>query len=451
MTTKYNKKWYKPEKLSTKILLTVCILLFIRVCSNIPIPFINKEYLDIMFADNSAFSLINTFSGGSFTQMSLMALSVTPYITASIILQLLTIVFPKLAEIPKGSPEDKKKWEIWQFVVGIILGITQSIGVALTFGRQGLITPYNFGTVALTVLLWSIGAIITIGAGTYITKCCFGNGISIILTMNIISSLPGDTLNFYNMYIKGENIGNIIIACLVGLLIVLGLISATVILNEAQKEINVIYSKNAYKNGGNNKSVSTIPLKLNIAGVMPVIFTSTLFSLPLMFLTNSSNKVAQAIVHICSSTYWFDGEHWWRTIGFFLYGALVIFFAYFYTAIVFNPFEIAQNLKKSGACIPGVRPGQPTIEYLTKQSKYLTLIGAVYLFLLTQIPMFIMQFTDLSYLSFGGTSIIIIVGVVLEIATTLKSERLKFAYTKATSSNSFLGLKTNQNVRKGVF
>lgn len=450
MTTNYNKKWYKPTKLSTKILITTIILLFIRLCANIPVPFINKTYLDIMFADKSAFALINSFSGGSFTEMSLMALSVTPYITASIILQLLTIVFPKLADIPKDGIAGKKKWETIQFCVGIALGIIQSIGIAITFGKQGLFTTYNIGTVMLVSLLWTIGSVITIGAGTYITKCCIGNGISLILAINIISALPGDVINFYTVYMKNQPTVDAIISCVAFIVILLLLIAGTVILNGAQKEISVIYPKTAVKNSS-RKSVSSIPIKLNIAGVMPVIFTSTLFSLPLMFLSNSSNKVAQAIIHFCSSTYWFDSEHWWRTLGFVVYGLMVVFFAYFYAAIVFNPYEISQNLKKSGACIPGIRPGQPTIEYLEKQSKYITLIGAIFLFMLTQIPMFITQFTKLGYLSFGGTSVIIIVGVVLDFVTTIRSERLAVTYSTVSSTSSFLGLKTNQTVRKGVF
>lgn len=447
MSIKYGvKKWYKPEKLSIKIILTIAILLFIRMCANIPIPLINQEYLKILFENKTGFELINAFSGGAFTNMTFMALSVTPYITASIILQLLTIIFPNLAEIQKGGEEDKKKWELWQIITSVILGIIQSVGLAITFGRQGLINNYGFWSILLVSFLWTLGSIITIVAGTYISKFCIGNGISLILAINIMSTLPSDVLSFYTVYIKGQKLNHIIGIIPIALIIIIGLIVFTVILNSAQKEISVIYPKQAIH--GNRKNVSTIPIKLNLAGVMPVIFASTLYSLPLMFLSNSQNKVAQAIVHFCSSTYWFDLEHWWRTFGFVFYGLLVIFFAYFYTAIVFNPREVAQNLKKSGACIPGIRPGQPTVEYIEKQCKYMTLLGAIYLFILTQVPTIITHFSSIKSLSFGGTSVIIIVGVILETALVIKSEKVMLSYS-IKKTNSFMGMNKN-NIRRSV-
>lgn len=426
----YTKKWYKPESTLLKVIVTILLIVFIRLCSNIPVPYINKEYLSILFADKSAFSLINAFSGGAFTKMTFMALSVTPYITASIIMQLLTIIFPKLIDIQKGSDSDRKRWERIQIVVGIALSILQAVTMAIKYGKDGLISNYGFLSVFIVSLCWSVGAIIIILIGTYITKCCIGNGISIILTCNIIAELPSDVIAFYNAYITNQTIKTIVIACSIGVIIVLGLTIATVIFNNAQKEIPVIYSKSYSTSKTATKNNSIIPIKLNIPGVMPVIFASTIYSLPLMFLSNSQNKVAQAIIHFCSSTYWFNTQYWYRSIGFIIYGALVIFFAYFYTAMVFNTNEISQNLKRSGACIPGIRPGQSTSNYLNSQSKYMTLIGAIYLFILTQIPMIVSCFSRIKSFSFGGTSIIIIVSVIIETTLLIKSKFLYSSYSR---------------------
>lgn len=444
------KKWYKPGTLKSKILVTLLLLLFIRVCSNIPLPFINKEVLESIFTGKEgAMAMLNSFSGGAFLNMTMMAMSVTPYITASIILQLLAISFPKLEEIQKDGEYGRKKWERIQIYVGLGLGVLQSVGLAMTLGRQGLFTTYNAGTVALVSLIWAIGSGICIGIGTYITKFGIGNGISLILTFNIVAELPSDVVSFYEAYIHGENIVNIIGSCAVFTLIVGGLIAATIVLGNAQKEIPVIYSGKTNSNSkfGQAKSQSSIPMKLNTSGVMPIIFTSTIFSLPIMFLQNSDNKIAQSILHFCSSTYWFDAEHWWRTLGLLVYGLMVIAFAYFYTQIAFNPLEIANNLKKQGAFIPGIRPGQPTVQYLSNQMKYMTLYGAIFLFLLTQIPTVICHFSHISSLSFGGTSVIIIVGVCQETAMAIKSETMFTSYK--VQSKSFLGM-TNNTVGRRV-
>ena len=438
----HRNTWYKPTKLRPKIILTLLVLFMVRLCSNIPIPLINQDYLSTLFSNNEAFSFIDTMSGGSFTNMTLMALGVTPYITASIILQLLTIAIPKLEDIQNDGEHGRKKWEKINIIVGLVLGFIQALGMAYGFGKQGLLNTYNAVNVLDLTVIWTLGCALIIAAGTYISKCGIGNGISLILAINIISGFPSDILAFYEMYLKDESIANISIRVLLFLVIVICLIAFTILLNNAEKEIEVIYP-----NGKNNKmtrsSKSNIPIKLNTAGVMPVIFTSTLYSLPIMFLSNSTNSVAQELVKFCSSQYWFDLDHWWRTLGLVVYFLLMIFFAYFYTSISFNPMMIANQLKKSGACIPGIRPGKPTEEYLTKQIKYVVFLGATFLFILTEIPTMISIFTNMTSLSFGGTSIIIVVGVIQETTLTIKAENLSKSYVK---DSKFLGLSTKKGI-----
>lgn len=438
-----NKKWYKPTKLSTKIIFATILLLVIRLLANVPVPFINRDYLSILFANASAFSLLNTFSGGAFTNMTLMALGVTPYITASIILQLLCITFPKLKEIQKDGSYGRKRWKIINVLTGIGLGAIQAVGMAVSLGQRGLFSTYNFTNVALVSLLWIIGGTITILIGEYITKYCIGNGVSLILAANIIAELPGDVMSFWNMYVQNKSVTDIVLATIVFIFTMFLLISFTAVLTGAKKEIPIIYptsKQTAYKNSSN------IPIKLNTAGVMPVIFTSTIFSIPMMFISpNTTNKFASIIYQISECAYHYNFHSIYGYISVILSFVLVIAFAYFYTAITINTTDIANKLKKKGACIPGIRPGQSTDEYLYKKIKYMTFIGATMLFMLTQIPMIITSFSSIGSLSIGGTSVIIIVGVIMETALTIKAEMSVKSYAKANNQLFGMSAKSTSN------
>ena len=390
-----NKKWYKPEKLSTKIIFALILIFAIRLLANIPVPFINRDYLSILFADNSAYTLLNNFSGGAFTRMTFMALGVTPYISASIILQLLCVTFPKLKDYQKNE-YDQKRWKI-----------------------------------------------LTIIVSKYISKYCIGNGVSLILAANIVAELPRDVLSFWQVYLYNKPAWSITVACILFIAIVVGLIAFTIVLNGAVKEIPVVYSGN-YKSSGTVKS--SIPMKLNSAGVMPIIFTSTVFSLPLMFInTANMNNVSTVIYKMCNTSGWYNIHNWLGIIGTVIYFVLVIAFAYFYTAISFNPTDIANRLRKRGAFIPGIRPGKPTDDYLYNKNKNMTMIAAVLLFVLTQIPTVITCTSNIYSLSFGGTSVIIVVGVVLETAMAIKSELLTRQYMKK-GKKEFFGIKLNQSI-----
>ena len=314
--------------------------------------------------------------------MTLMALGVTPYISASIILQLLTVTFPKLKDYQK-SEYDKKKWKMLLVIVSVILGIIQSIGIAITLGHRGLFSTYNFGSVLLVCFLWVIGATITVLIGEYISKYCIGNGVSLVLATNIVSELPGDVLNFWKIYVHNKVPMKIVIAAFIFVAVVTGLIAFTIVIQNAKKEILVNYPSSDFKTS-TRKVSSSIPIQLNAAGVMPIIFTSTIFSLPLMFInTTNLNKFTTVLYNICNSSRWYSLNNWLGFIGIALYFVMVVAFAYFYTAITFNPDEIAARLRKRGACIPGIRPGKPTADYLYNKSKYMTGIGAVLLFFLT--------------------------------------------------------------------
>ena len=439
---KRHKLFKKPETLSGKIILATLFIIFIRILSNVPLPYINRDYLSMLFADSSIYGLFNTFSGGSFGNMTILALGVSPYITASIILQLLAVTFPKLEDIQKDDFGNNKKWKILNFIISLVFSIIQAVGICLTFGNRGLFTIYNIKTVIITSIILTIGTAITVGVGEFITKYCIGNGVSIILASNIIASLPGDVLTFHQAYVVDHKAWQIAIAVLILLIIVVFLIASTIILSGAQKEIPVVYATSARSGRSSYKHSYTIPIKLNTAGVMPIIFASTLFSVPMIFLNNKDGKVVEAIKHICSSTYWYKLDVW-GIVGLVLDFILVIIFAYFYTSITLDLTKMSNNLRQSGASVPGLRPGTPTEEYIRSKIKRMPFIGATFLFILTQVPIIISHFTNIYSLSFGGTSVIIVVGVIVETTATIQSELMMKKYVNNPKRTIF-GINYNE-------
>ncbi len=435
--------WYKPKSVNGKLLLTILVLLVIQVISYIPVPFINHDYLEASFSNSSnVYSLIDLFSGNSFNNMTLLALGIVPYITASIILQLLGIIFPKIAEIPKEGMVGKRKWQFIQICTGVGLGFLQAIGLALNLKHAGVLSSTSFGAMFLISLCWTIGCGIVIAAGEYINKFGIGNGISLILAFNIISTLPNDIMNFYFIYIKllGSNsIWYAIRAVAIFVAVFIAWTMCIIELNGGEKKIPLVYAKKTTYSRHVN---SILPIKFNISGVMPVIFTSTILSVPAMFLSFSDNKFAVGFTKFISSTYWFKKDEWWWSFGILLYFVLVVGFAYYYKSISFKENEIANHLKKNGGSIPGIRPGTATADYLRQETKYITLYSAICLFLLTQVPNVISHFTYVSSLSFGGTSMLIVVGVLLETAQAIKAEAYYTGFNK-DKKKSFLGMSTN--------
>ena len=301
----------------------------------------------------------------------------------------------------------------------------------------------------MVALIWTVGTIIAVLLAKFgITDRGIGNGISLILASNIIAGLPSDFMTVYEMYIKNVDIAHKIVAIVVTAFVLTVFIWLIVHLESAQKKIPVQYASNKNTKTHVTGLNTFIPVKLNMAGVMPIIFASTIYSIP-QLLSNffKESTMLQQITHFTSSQYWFDMDHIWRTTGFIVYGLLVIAFAYFYTNITFNPTEIASNLKKANGIIPGIRPGKPTADYIEAQTKYLTLIGAICIWLITEIPMFISHFTNIYSFSFGGTSLVIVVSVVVETAKAIATERQTRVYEKV----SFLGIKPdNKSTLKGV-
>ena len=423
------RKAFQVADIRKKIFYTFMMLVVIRIGSQLPTPGVDPTYIQNFFESQTgeAFNFFNAFTGGSFTQMSVFALSITPYITSSIIMQLLTIAIPKLEEMQKDGEDGRKKIAAITRYVTVALALIESTAMAVGFGRQGLLVDFNFVNAAVVVVTLTAGSAFLMWIGERINEKGVGNGISIVLLINIISRVPDDFVTLYNQFMKGKSLASAGLAAVIILAIILVVVVFVIILQDGQRKIAVQYSQRIQGRRSVGGQSSFIPLKVNTAGVVPVIFASSLMQFPVViasFLGKGNGKgIGREILKGLSSNNWCNPEQLKYSWGLILYIVLTVFFAYFYTSITFNPLEIANNMKKSGGFIPGIRPGKPTADYLTKILNYIIFIGAVGLIIVQVIP-FVFNGWLGANVSFGGTSLIIIVGVVLETIKQIESQLL---------------------------
>ena len=423
----------KVKDIRKRLLFTLVVLIICRLGSQLPIPGIDtdtiSQYLNSLLGDS--FNLLNSFTGGSFESMSLFALNVTPYITASIIIQLLTIAIPALEELYRDGEDGRKKINNITRFVTLALSVLESAGLAIGFGKQGLLSNYGPLIVIEMIVCLTAGSVFVMWLGEQITDKGVGNGISIILLCNIVSRMPSDLFNLYQKFMEGKQISNVIIAGVIIFLVILGTIFFTIVLNDAERRIPVQYSRKIQGGSQLGGLGSTLPVKVNTANVMPIIFSSSLLQFPLVIkqLVGANPKgTAGFIFNALNQSNWCNPDHWNWSIGLIVYLLLNVVFAYFYTSITFNPLEISNNMKKQGGYIPGVRPGKATVDYLNSILTYIIFIGAIGLCIVAVIPIFFNGFFGAN-VSFGGTSIIIIAGVVLETMKQIESQTLVRQYT----------------------
>ena len=423
----------KVKDIRKRLLFTLVVLVICRLGSQLPIPGIDtdtiSQYLNSLLGDS--FNLLNSFTGGSFESMSLFALNVTPYITASIIIQLLTIAIPALEELYRDGEDGRKKINNITRFVTLALSVLESAGLAIGFGKQGLLSNYGPLIVLEMIVCLTAGSVVVMWLGEQITDKGVGNGISIILLCNIVSRMPSDLFNLYQKFMEGKQISNVIIAGVIIFLVILGTIIFTIVLNDAERRIPVQYSRKIQGGSQLGGLGSTLPVKVNTANVMPIIFSSSLLQFPLVIkqLVGANPKgTAGFIFNALNQSNWCNPDHWNWSIGLIVYLLLNVVFAYFYTSITFNPLEISNNMKKQGGYIPGVRPGKATVDYLNSILTYIIFIGAIGLCIVAVIPIFFNGFFGAN-VSFGGTSIIIIAGVVLETMKQIESQTLVRQYT----------------------
>ncbi len=420
---------FKVKELRTKILYTFMMLVVIRFGSQLPIPGIETSFFANWFAKQTTdvFGFFNAMTGGSFSSMSIFALSITPYITSSIIIQLLTIAIPKLEELQKDGEDGRKKIQEYTRYTTVGLALIESSAMAIGFGRQGLLIDYNAWNIIIAIVTMTTGSALLMWIGEQITEKGVGNGISIVLLFNILSSVPDDMKTLYYRFIFGQTVTKMIFSVVMIALIILAMVVFVIVLNDAERRIPVQYSKKMVGRKMVGGQASNIPLKINTAGVMPVIFASSIMSFPVVisqFFTIDPNSIGSKILMVLNSGSWCRPEYPIYSIGLVIYIALLIMFAYFYTSITFNPLEVANNMKKQGGFIPGIRPGKPTSDYLNKILNYIVFIGACGLIVIAIVPILASGLLNVSRISFSGTSLIIIVGVVLETIKAVESQML---------------------------
>ena len=422
------KNAFKIKDLRKKIFYTLAMLVVIRIGSQLPIPGINSAYFKSWFAQQAgdAFSFFNAITGGSFENMSVLALNINPYITSSIIMQLLTIAIPKLEEMQRDGEDGRKKIASITRYVTVALALIQATAMTVGFGRSGLLVEYNALNVITSVATMTAGSAFLMWVGERITENGIGNGISIVLVINIISRIPGDLGTLFEQFVFGKAPATAVLAVVIIFAIIILMVVLVIILNDGVRKIPVQYAKKMQGRKMVGGQTSNIPLKVNTSGVIPVIFAQSIMQFPIIicsFAGYSGTGFWNEILKGLNSSNWCNPSQPIYSIGLLVYIALVIFFAYFYTSISFNPLMVADNMKKQGGFIPGIRPGKPTSDYLNKVLNYIVFIGAVGLTIVCVLPYLFNGIFNAS-VSFGGTSLIIIVSVILETMKQVESQML---------------------------
>ncbi|MCI9569780.1 MAG: preprotein translocase subunit SecY [Lachnospiraceae bacterium] len=425
------QKAFKVKEIRERLLYTFLMLIVIRIGSCLPIPGVDPSYLKTFFdsLQNSGMGFVNAVTGGSFSSMSLFALSITPYITSSIIMQLMTIAVPKLEEMQREGEDGRKKIAEYTRYLTVGLALFESSAMAVGLGNQGFLYAEhrNFWGYLTVVAAMTAGSALLMWIGERITEKGIGNGISIVLLVNIVSSLPQDVMMLYERFMAGKSVAVATVAAIIVLAVVLATVVFVLLLNGAERRIPVQYSKKMQGRRMIGGQSTYIPLKVNTANVIPVIFAQSIISMPVMvsqFFQVDYSTIGGKILLALSTSNWFKPEAPGYSAGLILYILLIVLFAYFYTSITFNPLEVANNMKKSGGFIPGIRPGKPTSDYLNDILNYIVFIGAVGLVIVCIIPIIASGLFSVGSLSFGGTSLIIIAGVILETIKAVESMML---------------------------
>jgi len=402
-------------QLRSRLIFVISVLAIFRLLAAIPIPGINAAQLQLFFNQNQFFGLLNLFSGGGLSNLSIVLLGVGPYITASIIMQLLTIMVPRLKQLYQEEGElGRQKFSQYSRLITLPIAVIQGIGFLLLLQRELVLpqlTPFQFG---VNVLVVTAGSILLMWLGELISEFGLGNGVSILIFAGIVARLPqsaSQLLFSFNTTQIPVYVGFIAAA--------IAVVAAVVVITEAERPVPVTYAKRIRGMKVYGGSSTYLPLRLNQAGVIPIIFALSFLLLPQMFAT-----FFQTSPHVWLATISSFILSWLQNLGFYgsAYFVLVVLFTYFYTAVTFDPHAIAENLQKNGAFVPGVRPGGSTEEYLAKVITRITLVGAVFLGLIAVLPIIMQSLTGIQTLALGGTALLIVVSVILDLARRVDAQ-----------------------------
>ncbi len=426
------KSAFKIPDLRKRMIFTLLMLIIFRFGAHVPVPFLSAEAMQTFLGGGGMdlFSLYDVFTGGAFSNATVLALGVSPYINASIIMQLLGVAIPALEKMMKEGVEGRKKINKITRYVGIALAFIQGAGLYVTLYNIGV--QYDMTTIAKTdvlgfatiVLTFTAGTAFIIWLGELITEKGLGNGMSMLIFAGIISRIPSGAISLYNQFLAGDfSFKGVLIILLIAAIAVLA-IAFVVMFNTAERRIPVQYAKRVVGRKMYGGQSTNIPIKVVSGGVMPIIFASSIMAFPatIVRLLSSGNMptsgAGYVILGMLSSGY---GPGWTDIIYAVLYFALIIFFTYFYASIQFNTVELANNLKKSGGYIPGIRPGKPTSDFITRISNRLNLVGSIFLGIVAILPIILGAIFNISSLQIGGTSLLIMEGVALETVTQIES------------------------------
>lgn len=409
------KNSIKSEEVRKKLLFTAFIFLVFRIFAHIPVAGVNLDQLKVLFSQNQFLGLLDVFSGGTLANFSVMALGLNPYINASIIMQLLMMVFPKLEQLQKEGEAGKQKISQYTRTLTVPLAVLQAIGMYALLRNQNIIATLLPIDVIAFVLTMTAGTMILVWMGELLSEKGLGNGISLLIFAGIVNRIPvviGQTVSTLN----AQNLTSMITFLGIGLF----LVASIVVINEATRRITIYYAKSVRGNKTYGGQSTHLPLRLNQAGVIPIIFAVSLVLLPSLF-ANYLSVSRNPVLHNIGSfiTVWFNPDGFFYNAFYFL---LIIGFTYFYTAVVFNPKKISDEIQKYGGFIPGIRPGAATAAYLNYILIRITLCGAIFLGLIAIFPTIARSFTNIQNLLLGGTGILIVVSVVLETIKAIEAK-----------------------------
>ena len=429
------KSAFKIPDLRRRIFFTIFMLIVFRFGAHIPVPYLSKDAMQAFLGNGGMdlFSMFDIFTGGAFSNATVMALGVSPYINASIIVQLLAVAIPSLERLSKEGVEGRKKLNKINRYLGIVLALIQGAGLYVTLHNMGVqsdikpIMNESFLTFCVIVLTFTAGTAFIVWLGELITEKGLGNGVSLIIYAGIVSRIPSSAVAIYQQYLAPGvlSIKGIIISAAILVVAILA-ITLVVLFNSAERKIPVQYAKRVVGRKMYGGQSTNIPIKVVMGGVMPIIFASSIMAFPatiVRLVTGGNIPQTGVWHHVLGCLSAGLSNAWWTYIVYaILYFLLIIFFTYFYSSIQFNPIEMANNMKKSGGYIPGYRPGKPTSDFISKVASRLNFTGAIFLGIIAVLPIVVGAIFGINGLQIGGTSLLILEGVALETVAQIESQ-----------------------------
>lgn len=403
------------------MLFTVFVLAVAMALTQIPVYGLNNSYMQALFSSTGVLSFMDSLSGGSLSNMSVSGFGITSYITASIILQLMAVIFPKLEMIRKDGEQGRRKMEKIEFTLAMLITLISGTLLAIGFGKQGLFVEYSAKYIILAIISWLIGSFVVIKLGQRVEEHGIGNGITLILGFNILSRLPNNVITFYHNNVFEKSVETAV-AYIAG--VIVGLFIIYLVAIYLQRGVLNIPIKQTRKKASIVNTDGNIPISVNIANVLPVIYASTLLSFPSIIITLFNievNETMGEVLSVLSSANWYNPTHWYHVLGLVLFIVLIFLFGSFSSGLTFSPDEIADGMKKNGDVIPGVNPGADTVDFLEKRRVKMSMINVVFLLVIAILPDFLCAKFGITAFSFLGTSLIIIISMLFDTALRLRA------------------------------